>query len=125
VLLVESDHALGDRIQRSLAAVGLRTERAVSGQQALALLARTQPALLLLALDLPDMFGEAVARAARERYGDALPIVVLSAVRRQDPRLPPVKAAAVLPQPLVLDDLLRLVARFVPPAPGSGGPAPP
>jgi hypothetical protein len=39
------------------------------------------------------MFGEAVATAVRARYGDTVPIVVLSAVQRQNPRLPPVKAA--------------------------------
>ncbi len=71
------------------------------------------------------MYGEAVAGAARERYGDTLPIAVLSAVQRQDPRLPQVKAAAVLLHPVELADILRLVARFVPLPPAAGGPTPP
>jgi two-component system, OmpR family, response regulator AdeR len=114
VLIVEDDHDVGDRLQRTLAEVGLRTERAVTGQQALAALDRAMPALLLLDLSLPDMYGEAVGIASRQRYGDAVPIVVVSAFLRHDPCLPPLRAAAVVLKPFNLADLLGTVARFVP-----------
>jgi DNA-binding response OmpR family regulator len=113
LLIVEDDHALGDLLQRTLSEAGYQTARAVDGQQALAWLAHTCPQLLLLDVALPDMHGETVAALARDRYGEALPIVVLSGFLRSDPRLPPVKAAAVLPKPFDLADLLQTLPRVL------------
>jgi len=113
LLLVEDDPAIGDLLEQALSGEGYATVRAVDGQQALAWLARSCPQLLVLDLALPDMHGEAVAVAARERYGATLPIVVVSGFVRGDPRLPPVQAAAVLPKPFELEDLLHTIARLV------------
>lgn len=123
VLVVEDDHAAADLLQTALAEIGLPSERAVTGAQALHLLARVRPALVLLDLSLPDMHGETVGQAVRDRYGDEIPIIVISAFPRRDPRLAPLRALALLSKPFDLDDLLHLVVRCLPPTPRERGPA--
>ena len=113
ILIIESDHAVGDTLQRALTEAGYATARVVDGRQALHWLSRTRPVFVLLDPSLPDLSAEAVAAAVRGRYGDDLPIAVLAAGRRGDPRLPPIRAITVLPTPLVLADLLRTISRVV------------
>lgn len=62
---------------------GFATENAVNGDQAMALVRRVRPCLVLLDVLLPDVSGFEIARELRDEFGDDLPIVFISGERTQ------------------------------------------
>ena len=74
VLIVEDDPAISDLIAEVLTAGGIQPIRAYSGSEALLVLQRRQPDLILLDLMLPGISGEAVM----ERVPD-IPVIIVSA----------------------------------------------
>jgi DNA-binding response OmpR family regulator len=78
VLLVDDDPAHLEALAERLTGDGFEVIRAASGPEALALLDRVWPDLVLLDLLMPEMGGETLA--ARIKHRADLPIVVLSAI---------------------------------------------
>ena len=74
LLLVEDDEAIVEPLVTGLAREGFEVEVARSGREALE---ASSPDLVLLDLGLPDLAGEVVCRALRERSG--VPIIVVTA----------------------------------------------
>ena len=74
VLIVEDDPAISDLIAEVLTAGGIQPIRAYSGSEALLVLQRRHPDLILLDLMLPGISGEAVM----ERVPD-IPVIIVSA----------------------------------------------
>jgi two-component system, NarL family, nitrate/nitrite response regulator NarL len=62
---------------------GFATEQAVNGGEAMALVRRVRPCLVLLDVLLPDVSGFEIARELRDEFGDDLPIVFISGERTQ------------------------------------------
>jgi DNA-binding NarL/FixJ family response regulator len=62
---------------------GFATEQAVNGDEAMALVRRVRPCLVLLDVLLPDVSGFEIARELRDEFGDDLPIIFISGERTQ------------------------------------------
>jgi two-component system response regulator MprA len=118
ILIVEDDRDLADAILRALRIAGYKGRTAENGRRALEAVDATAPALILLDMLMPVMDGWQCARALRAKYGDSIPIVVVSAAEDVRKHSASIGANDVLPKPFELDDLLRLVARYVGVAPG-------
>ena len=76
VLIVEADPIEGRRLQEIVSRLGLSSRIAANGAAVLGDLTWGAPALVLLALQLPDMSGLAVLRHLRERLN--VPVIVLA-----------------------------------------------
>ena len=121
ILLVEDDAAILDLLRRNLQARGHDVSLAVDARSALAYLQASSFDLIILDINLPDLTGWEVLRAAlqhgwlyhQEIEGEAerLPVVVLSAVRVSPHRLAEFRPLAYLPKPFPMEALLRLAAR--------------
>ena len=79
MLLVEDDQAISELIQTVLKDMGLSVDVASNGPTALELAEKNRPALVVLDLGLPEMYGKTVANRLRKRYSD-LPVMVVSAL---------------------------------------------
>lgn len=78
VLVVEDDQGIQEFLRELLLDNGFAAEVASDGVQALSLIKKSQPDLVLLDLGLPNLAGEAVCLEIRKKYPD-LPIIILTA----------------------------------------------
>jgi CheY-like chemotaxis protein len=110
VLLVEDDADAREAIAEALAAEGLEVLATDEGRKALELMEAWRPALVLLDLHMEGMDGRAF-RAEQKRRGrlGRIPVVLMTG----DPA-PAFDAAVTLTKPFTVNDLLGVVARFVP-----------
>jgi CheY-like chemotaxis protein len=76
------------------------------------------PALILLDILMPVMDGTEFARRLHATYGRVVPIIVVSAAEDVRTRCAAIGADDALAKPFELEDLLRLVARYVDKAAG-------
>jgi CheY-like chemotaxis protein len=113
LLVVEGDAFAREALAQLLRARGYTTDTAADARRALVRLRQgPPPKLIVLALDLPRHDGgDFWERRGREPRLARIPVITVSAA---DP-MPPAKAAALgvvgqLPKPVVLDDLLGLIA---------------
>lgn len=128
ILLVEDDAGIGRFVTRGLAARGYRVAWERDGSRAVALLADTGFAAVLLDLGLPDGDGLEVARALR-RARNGVPILMLTARGALQDRLDGFDAGAddYLAKPFAFEELAARLAVLVrrgtppPPAPPSFG----
>jgi CheY-like chemotaxis protein len=111
ILVVEDTEAIRDLIAESLAEEGYAVECAANGAEALAIVERHLPALVLLDLHMPVLDGWGFARALRERELD-LPIVVLTAGTDAPRHARAMGAAGYVGKPFALDALLGTVERL-------------
>ena len=81
VLIVDEDPDVRTRAGRALLRAGFQIRECVEGEEALAAAAVERPAAVVLEVDLPDVDGFEVCRELRERFGDDLPVVLVSATR--------------------------------------------
>jgi len=118
VLVVEDDVDLASLLQMIVAEAGYPVRTAPDGAQALLLVAERMPALVLLDMRMPVMNGWEFARAFRERHGRATPVVVVTAAEDARGRAEEIAADGWLEKPFDIDDVLRIVERWLgPPAP--------
>jgi CheY-like chemotaxis protein len=110
VLVIEDDDRVRRVVVLMLDVAGYEVQTAQDGMDALAVLQRWRPDVILLDLMMPVMDGWAFRRA---QLGDAhlatIPVVVLSAGYAPGPRATALAAAAVLPKPFRLAALLETV----------------
>ena len=114
VLVVEDDLDLLGLVELLLQDAGHRVRTASNGVEALDRVAEEMPALILLDMRMPVMNGWEFAREFRARHGRACPIVVVTAAENARLRAAEIEAEGFLAKPFDLDDVLRMVARFVP-----------
>jgi two-component system chemotaxis response regulator CheY len=110
ILVVDDDDAIRDTIAEILELEGYPVERAADGLQALEVVERVTPALVLLDMRMPVLDGWGFAQEL-ERRGVSLPIVVITAAQNALEWCREVKARACVPKPFDLDDLLATVER--------------
>lgn len=111
VLVVDDDTSILDTVSAILTGEGYEVISAISGQEALAAVARRQPAVILLDMRMPVMDGWAVARALHGQ-GINVPIVVMTAAESAKRWADEVGAEGFLAKPFGLDELLAVVERF-------------
>jgi CheY-like chemotaxis protein len=118
ILLVEDDFAIRETVAEVLESDGFQVTCAHNGAEALRLLGEGhRPGLILLDLMMPVMDGWEFRLAQRRNPEIAsIPVIVLSAGAGQEGRLPMLAAAAFLPKPFELDQLLNTVGRLCPAA---------
>ena len=111
ILVVDDQAEIRELVAAFLEGEGYLVRTARHGREALEVLQREIPALILLDLRMPVMDGWAFARELRRR-GLWIPLVVMTAATDPDRWAGQVQAAGCLPKPFELDSLLRIVQDF-------------
>lgn len=109
ILVVDDDYTLCQTIQMVLQEEGFSVETAMDGVEALERAEREQPAIVLLDMGLPLLDGEGVAKELHVRYGQAVPIVLMTADGHFAEKGRRIEAIAALNKPFEIDDLLQVV----------------
>lgn len=112
ILVVEDDEAILRSVEEILADEGYVVAAASHGKEALELIARTPPRLILLDMKMPVMDGWAFAAAYHESPGPHAPILVLTAARDSATRAAEIAAAGYVAKPFDLEKLLDLVRHY-------------
>jgi len=110
ILVVEDDEDTVAALRMLLADEGYASVTAPDARQAIDVLERVDPGLVLLDWSLDDGSGEAVLSAARSRSAAHMPVVLMTGASSLCARSK--TADAVLRKPFDVGDLLRIVARF-------------
>src|SRR5438093_1321633 len=115
VLVVDDDPVICDLVATALADHGYLTRRASDAREALYLIQRDMPDVVLLDVHLPDISGYALCRRLRDDYGDTVGIILISGERKESmDRVAGMLLGAddYLVKPFVLDELLARVHRL-------------
>lgn len=110
VLVVDDQEAIRDTLETALDDEGFSVETAANGQEALDVLARWQPNVILLDLMMPVMDGWAFC-AEQRRTGSTVPVVLLSAAGRLDEQQQALGVAAVIAKPFDIDRVISTIER--------------
>jgi signal transduction histidine kinase len=112
LLLVDDDRAVTASLGEFLEAEGYRVVVATTGGEALARLAECRPAVVLLDLQLPDMDGLAVMKAA-QRYGPA-DVIIITGHASLDSAIAALESgtAGYIVKPIHLLELRSLLAKL-------------
>jgi DNA-binding response OmpR family regulator len=113
VLVVEDDFLIREWLAEALSADGFEVRGAANGRQALAVLSRWRPDLILLDLDMPSMDGRAF-RAEQLSIPElaAIPVVLLSGAADTQPELAALQPQAQLTKPCDLELLAATIRRL-------------
>ncbi len=115
VLVVDDDPFIRTLLVAWLQDAGYGVVTANDGQQAIDLVRRERPDVLLLDLMMPKLDGYAVARWLRlQEETRGLPIIVLSADVRAPQKLTGVRVDGFLSKPFDLDEVLARVSEHAP-----------
>ncbi len=113
VLVVDDDRDIRELIKTTLLDEGYKVMTAENGADALTILNRVQPDLILLDMRMPIMDGWAFSKAYRQSYPNPVPIVVLTAATDAAQFASQIKADNFLAKPFNLLDLLDMVEHYV------------
>jgi CheY-like chemotaxis protein len=116
ILIVDDEPDLAEVIRSVLETEGYTCRVASDGRHAIEEVARARPRLVLMDMLMPIMNGWECARELRASYGPGLAIVVMTAAEHARARADAALADEVLTKPFELDELFRVVARYVPAA---------
>ena len=111
ILVVEDDLHVRQTIQWALEDEGLPVETASDGRQALEWATHQRPGLVILDMGLPIIDGFGVAAGLRATYGDAVPILTVTADGRAAEKARRVGAVDFLHKPFEIDALISAVRR--------------
>jgi len=113
VLVIEDDFDIRQTLREVLEEEGITVATAENGADALNMLRKVRPELILLDLNMPVMDGVEFREAqARDPSLRQIPTVVLSAVDRINERAAEVSPAAAVRKPIRLAELLSVVKRY-------------
>ncbi|MBI2389654.1 MAG: response regulator [Deltaproteobacteria bacterium] len=114
ILVVEDDEPIRLAVRELLEVEGYHVDLATDGVEALRLVAREVPSLVITDLQMPNLDGrELCSRLRTDARTAQIPIVVLTAAHRLDGVFG--KADAVIRKPFDIDVLLSTVAQFIRP----------
>ena len=108
MLVVDDHEAIRQTLQLALDDEGYTVECAANGREALEILGRWQPCVILLDLMMPVMDGWAF-RAEQRRSGSTVPVVLLSAAGALEEHQRTLEAAAVIPKPFDIERVIRTI----------------
>jgi len=120
ILIADGDAAARKKLAQVFGRAGFATVEASTGQEALDLVQRAPPAAAILEPSLSGISGYEVCRALRDRFGEAVPIIFVSATRTESyDRVAGLLLGAddYLAKPFAPDELLARVRRLVQRAP--------
>ena len=113
ILVVDDDLSILETVGAILAMEGYTVETATNGREALDKLGRARPSLVLLDMRMPVLDGWGFAREMKAR-GESVPIVVMTAAQDARRWANEIGAAAYVPKPFEVLDLLATVERLQP-----------
>jgi DNA-binding NarL/FixJ family response regulator len=116
ILIADGDAAARKKLARVFGRGGFDTVQASTGQEALDLVQRSPPAAAILEPSLSGVSGYEVCRALRDQFGEAVPIIFVSASRTESyDRVAGLLLGAddYLAKPFAPDELLARVRRLV------------
>ncbi|MCB1632764.1 MAG: response regulator, partial [Pseudomonadales bacterium] len=121
VLIVEDDHALREALVDTLEVAGCRVEAAAAGDEALALLQRCVPDVMLSDVNMPGMDGHELLRRVRSAYPH-VPVVLITAFGSIERSVQAMRdgASDYLVKPFQPGQLIEVVARLGPAAAARG-----
>jgi DNA-binding response OmpR family regulator len=108
ILIVDDDLDIREILELTLQFKGYTVEGASNGREALAVLERTRPCLMVLDLVMPEMTGWQLLEEMKERKLGDIPVCVISALEGRTPS----EAVASLCKPFEPSELLAIVARY-------------
>ncbi|HLQ29189.1 MAG TPA: response regulator [Ktedonobacteraceae bacterium] len=111
ILVVDDNAHVLQMIQWVLQDEGFEVQTAAEGQEALTLVRRHRPALLILDMGLPLLDGSHVAAELHTLYGTAVPIVLITADGHAAQKGRQIGASAFLHKPFEIADLVQAVKR--------------
>lgn len=111
VLVVEDERPLRQTIEWALEDEGLAVEGASNGREAVEIATRSKPALIVLDMILPLFNGDIVADRVREKYGDSVPILLMTADTRAAAKARLIGAFDYLQKPFDIEALIGAVQR--------------
>jgi two-component system, NarL family, nitrate/nitrite response regulator NarL len=116
VLVVDDDSAFRELVSVVLNEAGYETLEAGTGKEALRMADETRPAVVISDVLLPEQSGYELCRSLREKFGETLPILLLSGVRTEP--LDSVVALLIgaddyITKPLEIEALLARVHRSI------------
>lgn len=109
ILVVDDDSGVRQTLEWALQDEGFAVVTAADGREALQLVAERSPDLILLDMAMPVLDGFGFSSALRQRHGDGIPIVVLTADGRAAQKAARVGAVDYLRKPFDLDELVARV----------------
>ncbi len=112
VLVIEDCQDNAEMLLELLEQLGHRARMAMTASSALELLKQSQPDVVLLDLELPDMDGYEVARAIRAQYGQSIRILAVTGFSGDSPRERAREAGfdGFVVKPYRIEDLLALMS---------------
>jgi two-component system response regulator MprA len=113
VLVVDDDPDILQTLALCLSTEGYNVLMAANGQEALDVLSREKPAVVLLDLMMPVMDGWQFVSELEKRGGRDMPLLILSADRSVQQHSSKLRADAYLAKPFDLDELLGKVSQLV------------
>ncbi|MEW5850105.1 MAG: response regulator transcription factor [Myxococcota bacterium] len=113
LLVVDDDPDLNDLMTMILGEAGYQVVAATNGQEALAAVTRSMPALILLDMKMPVMGGAEFTQAFRERFDHLAPIVVVTAADDARRRAEEIGAEGWLGKPFNIGELLAKVQGYL------------
>jgi DNA-binding response OmpR family regulator len=114
VLVVEDDVGIREMLIEVLEMEGYEIRSSKHGLDALTVLERWSPHVILLDLNMPVMDGWAFRAEQRRRHSIAnIPVIVLSASRATRTDIQGLSAADFLPKPCNIRELISTVERLV------------
>jgi urea transport system substrate-binding protein len=112
VLVVEDDPDVMSTVTDILEFEGYQVEKAANGADGLAILERTQPALIVLDMRMPVLNGWEFAHILKER-GINVPVVVMTAARDARRWAQEIGAQGYLEKPFQFADLISIVENTI------------
>lgn len=112
ILAVDDDPDLLEMIGMVLATEDYRVLTAMNGKEALEMITREMPSLILLDMRMPVMNGWEFAQAFRAQYDDAAPILVVTAAQDAKVSADQIGAEGYLAKPFDIEDLIDCVRRY-------------
>ena len=112
VLVVEDDTSIRDTLELALTVQGYEVATAANGREAMALLRRWRPDLIVLDLMMPVMDGWNFRVEQRRAGYDDVPVLVLTASRNAADSNDALGAAERLQKPFDLRHLLDTISRL-------------
>jgi urea transport system substrate-binding protein len=113
ILVIDDDPAILDTVAEILQFEGYPVITAANGAEGLQYVEQSRPTLVLLDMRMPIMDGWEFARVLKER-AITPPIVVMTAAQDARRWAQEIEATAYLAKPFELEELLALIANYLP-----------
>ncbi len=109
ILVVEDDPSIRQLLVDTLEQDGFDVVGAADGEEAIAAAEGRRPAVVILDIGLPLMDGPSVADGIRERHGNDVPFIVVTASHGIEKAASRIGAARYLAKPFDVSDLMNAV----------------